>query len=136
MNDFVFFDSSKASKSMSPKITVRRGGALVINEKATAMFGDGVTHVQICYSGKTRAVGLRAAEPEDPGTFRMQQHKNIKGCLVNAGPMFKHHGLEIERATSFDVEDFGDGIYGLTLPGGPESERGPASEAKPKRQKA
>ena len=137
MSDFVFFDSSQTSKSMTPKITVRRGGALVINHKAAEMFGKDVTHVQICYSVKTKAVGLRAAKPDTEGAFRMQKHKNINnGFLVNAAKMFKYHGLEIERATSFDVEDFGDGIYGVTLPGGPEHEEESATEAKPKRKKA
>ena len=113
--NFEFFVNSQTPKNTDPKITVRRQGVLVLNEKAAKMLGDNVTHVQIGYDEKKKAVGICAAEDDAAGRYTLRDLKNST-FLINAKPMFKHYGVEIERAQRYDVETFSEGLIGVTLP--------------------
>ena len=112
--NFEFFVNSQTPKNNDPRITVRRQGVLVLTEKAAKMLGENVEYVQIGYDAKSRSVGIRAADSNASGRYRMRDLKNAT-FLVNAKPMFKHYNVEIDRAQSYDVEVFDKGLIGVTL---------------------
>lgn len=117
--NFVFFDATQSRNNNSPKITIRRGGVLVLNAGAVKMLSNGndaeVTHVRVGYDAKTSAIGIRLASDDDTGKFRLRNQKKGPSRTINAKRVFDHHSLSVEKATSYSVEDFGEGIFGVTL---------------------
>lgn len=132
-SNFVFFNGSQVSKSATPKITVRRGGVLILNQNAVNMMGEDVSHVRIAYNPERRAVGVAKAPEDAPGRYRLRRQTDGTSFLVNAKPMFQHLGLTVAKAKSFDVEDFGGGIIGATLDGTlePEAVAEPVAKSEP-----
>ena len=47
-NGFDFYEGTK-SENTTPRITVRKGGQLVLTRGAVEMLGEGVSHVQLGY---------------------------------------------------------------------------------------
>ncbi len=43
-NGFQFFEGATSESTTAPRITVRKGGVLVLTQAAVEMLGDGVTH--------------------------------------------------------------------------------------------
>ena len=128
-NEFEFFEGAATESNTSPKITVRRGGHLVLTHAAVELLGAGTTHVQIGFNAKTGAVGIRAADEEARGRYRLRTQKSALSQIVDAKRFFKHHGLPLGKARSFEVEDFGGGIIGFILDTPPEVEAAePATE--------
>lgn len=115
INEFEFFEGAATESNTSPKITVRRGGHLVLTHAAVERLGAGVTHVQIGFNAKTGAVGIRAAEETARGRYRLRRQKSALGHIVDAKRFFRHHSLPLDKARSFEVEDFGGGIVGFRL---------------------
>jgi hypothetical protein len=113
-NDFDFFEGS-ASRARIPRITVRRGGLIALTPGAVEMLGDNATHVQVGYNTETQAVGLRPAPEDVKGRYRLRHQTSSQSRLVDTRRFFAHHGLTFERATTFDAEDFGDGMVGFYL---------------------
>ncbi len=58
---FEFFEGTTSTSSTTPRVTVRRAGQLILTQAAVDLLGDGVTHVQLGYNPKTKAVGIRPA---------------------------------------------------------------------------
>ena len=58
---FEFFQGTLSESTATARVTVRRGGLMVISRAAVDMLGDDVTHVQLAYDPKTGVVGLRSA---------------------------------------------------------------------------
>ncbi|NJL29135.1 MAG: hypothetical protein HC897_15260 [Thermoanaerobaculia bacterium] len=114
-NEFEFFEGAATESNTSPRITVRRGGHLVLTKAAVDQLGAGVTFVQLGFNAKTGAVGIRAAEETARGRYRLRRQKSALGHIVDAKRFFKHHSLPLGKARSFDVEDFGNGIVGFRL---------------------
>ena len=111
---FEFYQGT-ASESTTPKITVRKGGQLVLTSGTVAMLGDDVEHVQIGYDAKTKVVGIRGAGEEAQGRYRLRSQKNGTSRLVTGKRFFAHNGLTIEKARTFDAEAYDGGIVGFTL---------------------
>lgn len=129
-SDFQFYQGPATDSADVAKITVRRGGVLVLTQAAVAMLGDGVERVQVGYNPKTRAVGLRGAAKDNQGAYRLRQQANSVSRLVDGKRVFAHHGLMVGKAQSFDAQDFGDGVVGIVLP--ESDEPAAAAKAKPK----
>jgi len=115
-NGFQFFEGTRRESNTAPRITVRRGGLMVLTPAAVEMLGDGATHVRIGFNPKTKAVGICNAPEEGNGRYRLRNQKNSRSRLVDGKRFFAHHGLSFEKARSFDAEDFGDGLIGFRLP--------------------
>ena len=113
-NDFDFFEGS-ASRARIPKITVRRGGLIALTPGAVAMLGENASYVQVGFNRETQAVGLRIAPENAKGRYRLRHQTSSQSRLVDTRSFFAHHGLTFERATTFDAEDFGDGMVGFYL---------------------
>jgi len=113
---FQFFEGTDTESTAVAKITVRRGGILVLTQKAVEMLGEGVTHVQVGYDTKSRAIGLRGAEPGTRGCYRLRQQGKSVSRLVDGKRVFAHHALKAEKAQSFEAQEFGDGVVGFTFP--------------------
>ena len=111
---FEFYQGT-ASESTTPKITVRKGGQLVLTSGTVAMLGDDVEHVQLGYDRKTKVVGIRSADEDAEGRYRLRSQKNGRSRLVTGKRFFAHHGLTIEKAQTFDAEAFDGGIVGFQL---------------------
>ena len=127
-NGFQFYEGTTSDSATTPKITVRKGGVLILTKAAVDMLGEDVTHVQIGYNEKTRAVGIRRATEDARGRYRLRSQRNSPSRLIDGKRLFMHHGLIAEKARAFNVEKFGDdGIIGFTLTAEPE-----AAEAAPK----
>ncbi len=108
-------EGSTSDSATTPKITVRRGGVLILTKAAVDMLGDDVTHVQIGYNEKTRAVGIRRATEDARGRYRLRDQRNSPSRLIDGKRLFTHHGLIAEKARAFKVEKFGDEIIGFIL---------------------
>ena len=115
-NGFQFFEGTRRESNTAPRITVRRGGLMVLTPAAVEMLGDGATHVRIGFNPKTKAVAICNAPEEGNGRYRLRSQKNSASRLVDGKRFFAHHGLSFEKARSFDAEDFGDGLIGFRLP--------------------
>ncbi len=126
-NGFQFYEGTKSDSATTPKITVRRGGVLILTKAAVDMLGDDVTHVQIGYNDETKAIGIRGATEEARGGYTLRRQKNSPSRLVDGKRLFTHHGLIAEKARSFKVEKYGDGIIGFTL-----TDETEAAKAEPK----
>jgi len=113
-NDFEFFEGS-ASRARIPKITVRRGGLIALTPGAVEMLDENATHVQVGFNTETQAVGLRIAPENAKGRYRLRHQTSSQSRLVDTRRFLAHYGLTFERATTFDVEDFGDGMVGFYL---------------------
>ncbi|MEM8994911.1 MAG: hypothetical protein AAGF23_08980, partial [Acidobacteriota bacterium] len=83
--------------------------------------------VQVGYNPETRAVALRPVETDTKGAYRLRDQRNSVSKLVDGKRVFKHHGLTADASTSYDAEDFGDGLVGFTLPD-PSAVDAPATE--------
>ena len=46
-NGFKFYEGITSENSAAPRVTVRKGGVLVLTQAAVDLLGDGVTHVQL-----------------------------------------------------------------------------------------
>ena len=102
---FEFYQGT-ASESTTPKITVRKGGQLVLTSGAVEMLGEGVSHVQLAYNAKKGVVGIRGAGDDTQGRYRLRSQKTGGSRLVTGKRFFAHNGLTIERARTFDAEAY------------------------------
>ena len=113
--DFEFFEGTLSVSSSRPLITIRRGGVLVITRAVGVMLGDKLSHVQLAYNPKTGAVGLRAAAPDAPGAYQLRPQSKGPGRMIGGKRFFKHHGLDADKAKTYEAKDFGNGIVGFHL---------------------
>lgn len=113
-NDFNFYEGT-ASENTAPKITVRKGGQLVLTSGAVDMLGDDITAVQLGFNAKTKVVGIRGAADDAQGRYRLRSQKNSGSRLVTGKRFFSHNGLTIEKAQTFDAEEYEGGIVGFQL---------------------
>ncbi len=114
--DFQFYEGQSTEDSTVARITVRRGGLLVLTHSAVQMLGDDVTRVQVGYNPKTHAVGIRSADVGARGSYLLRKQAKSVSKLVDGKRVLAHHGLKVEKAQSFEAQDFGDGVIGFVLP--------------------
>ena len=125
---FEFYEGTTSENSAAPRVTVRRGGVLVLTQAAIDMLGDGVTHVQLGYNEKTKAVGIRSAAEDAKGRYLLRAQKNGSSRLIDGKRFFAHQGVALETAHRFNVEAFGEGIVGFHLTEASEPEVADAEE--------
>ncbi len=113
---FDLYEGSASEDTTTPRVTLRKSGHMVLTPAAVALMGEEVTQVQIGFNAETRAVGIRAADEGAKGKYRLRPQNGSDKRLVDGKRFFAHVGVPVEKATSFDVEDFGDGIIGFYLP--------------------
>ena len=135
-NGFEFFEGIASENSTAPKVTVRRGGVLVLTQAAVDMLGEGVTHIQLGFNEKTKAVGIRAAAEDAKGRYLLRAQKNGASRLVDGKRFFAHQGVALETARRFDAEAFGDGIIGFHLIEPNEPEIADAEDHEPAKEPA
>lgn len=111
---FEFYQGT-ASENTTPKVTVRKGGQLVLTSGAVAMLGDDVDHVQLGYDVKTKVVGIRGADEDAEGRYRLRSQKNGGSRLVTGKRFFAHYRLTIDKARTFNAEAYDGGIVGFKL---------------------
>ena len=111
---FEFFEGN-TSEGTTPKITTRRGGALVLSRGTVEMLGDDVEFVQLAYNAAKGIVGLRAATEDAKGRYRLREQKNSESRLVTGKRFFAHNGLAIDKAQTFDAQEYDNGIIGFQL---------------------
>ncbi len=126
--DFEFYQGN-ASENTAPRITVRKGGQLVLTSGAVKMLGEDVSHVQLAYNAKAKVVGIRGVGEDAQGRYRLRSQKNSGSCLVTGKRFFSHCGLTIEKARTFDAEAYDGGIVGFCLTEKPAEAEAPAPAA-------
>ncbi len=109
------FYQGNASENTTPKITVRKGGQLVLTSGAVDMLGDDVEFVQLAYNATKGVVGIRGAGEDAQGRYRLRSQKNSGSRLVTGKRFFTHNGLKIDKAKTFDAEAYDGGIVGFKL---------------------
>ncbi len=119
--NFQFFEGT-ASEHRGPEITVRRSGQMVLTKAAVELLGEGVSHVQLGFDVDTRAVAIRAGAEGAKGRYLLREQQGSASYLVDGRRTFKHFGLSAEKSTRFEVEVFGEGLIGFTLPALVEAE--------------
>lgn len=112
-SDFVFFEGAISINAVRARITVRRGGLLILTAGAVAMLGDEVDTVQLAFSPKSGAVGIRAADSGIPGSYRLRPQTNGTGRQVSGKRFFEHFGLDASTSRTFEAINFGDGLVGF-----------------------
>ena len=110
---FQFFEGQQTINNSIARITVRKGGVLVLTQAAIDMLGDGVAAVQVGYDPDRKAVGVRAAAEDVAGAYKLREQKSGAARMVNGKRLFALHGLTVDAAESFDVEAFGGGVIGF-----------------------
>ena len=137
---FEFYEGNLSESSATPRITIRRGGLMVVSRAAAEMLGDDVSHIQFAYDRLNGAIGIRAATAETAGSYRLRTQRKSPTRLVGARRFLKYHEIKTEKATTFEVRDFGNGIIGFRIEGEPTAaktdgaEKGSSSK-KPTRRK-
>ncbi len=81
---------------------------MVLTQAAALMLGDGATQVRIGFNPKAGAIGLKSAVKGPRGSYRLRERRNSVSRLVDGKRVFAHHGLIVDKARSFDAQDFGD----------------------------
>ena len=128
---FEFFEGIVSERASKPRITVRRGGLVVITRAAAELLGDAVELVQLAFDRATGAVGIRAAAKGAPGAYRLRAQYKGPNWTVGGRRFFDHYGIDTGKATTFDVTDFGDGIIGfVTTAEGASTTASPKASAK------
>lgn len=117
-NGFDFFEGSATEGTLSPRVTIRKGGQLVLTQAAVDLMGEGTTHVQVGFNPETKAIGIRAADEDANGRYRLRKQKSSARLLVDGKRLFALHDIEVEKAHTVDAEDFGNGIIGFHLADG------------------
>ena len=133
---FEFFQGTLSESSTSPRVTVRRGGLMVITRAAVDLLGDDVSRVQLAYNRKTGDVGIRAASDDMPGSYLLRTQPKSPSRLVSGKRFFQHHSLPVEKAQTFPVREFGNGIIGFQFQDVPEEEQTSVPKAAPATRKA
>ncbi len=128
-NGFDFYEGT-TSENTAPRITVRKGGQLVLTSGAVDMLGDGVEFVQLAYNAKQGVVGIRGAGEDAKGRYRLRAQKSSGSRLVTGKRFFNHYELTIDKAQTFDAEEFADGIVGFKLTEEPAEAEIPAPAKK------
>ena len=118
---FEFYEGTK-SENTTPRITVRKGGQLVLTRGAVEMLGEGVSHVQLGFNAKTQVVGIRAAAEDAKGRYQLRRQGSNGLHLITGKRFFNHYGLDAAKARSFDVEQVDDGLVGFRLTEQPAEE--------------
>ena len=114
--DFIFFEGAASVSSSRARITIRRGGLITLTQAAVALLGQDVSSVQLAFNRKTGAVGIRAAAPGTPGSYRLRNQMKGAGRQITGKRFFLHFGLDLTApARSFEVTDFGGGLIGFTF---------------------
>ncbi len=113
---FDFYQGSASEDTTTPRVTLRTSDHMVLTPAAVALMGEEVTQVQIGFNAETRAVGIRPANEGAKGKYRLRPQNGSAKRLLDGKRFFAHVGVAIEKAASFDVEDFSDGIIGFYLP--------------------
>ena len=129
---FDFFDGT-TTKHSTPRITLRKGGLLVLTPAAVAMLGQGVEHVQVGFNAKTREIGIRQAPEDARGRYRLQSQRSSRCQLIGTRRFFRHYGIQIDKAQTFEVREVGNGLISFPLPEeGQETNGGEAKGDTPK----
>ena len=82
---FDFYEGPASDSTSHPRITVRRGGVLILTRAAVEMLGEGVSRVQVAYNPKTRAIGLRGMSGDGKGGYLLRKQANSVSRLVDGG---------------------------------------------------
>ena len=82
---------------------------------------------------KTKAVGIRSVPEDAKGRYRLRSQPNGVSYLVDGKRFFAHHGVTLEKAQGFAVEDFGGGVVGFRFEGGAEKVGEPPAAEKVER---
>ena len=112
---FEFFQGAASESASKPRITVRRGGLMVITKAAADMLGEGVDHIQLAYDRNTGAVGMRAVEKGTSGCYRLRSQRKSASRIVGGKRFFSYHEIDTAQATTYEAQDFGDGIIGFVI---------------------
>lgn len=133
---FEFFQGTLSESSTLPRITVRRGGLMVITRAAVDLLGDEVSRVQLAYNRTTGDVGIRAATDDTPGSYLLRTQPKSPSRLVSGKRFFHHHGLPVDEARTYTANDYGNGIVGFRLRAAAEATMPAEAEAAPAAKKA
>ena len=112
---FEFFQGAVSTSLSTPRITVRRGGLMVISKAAVDLLGEDVDYVQLAYDRNTKAVGIRVADKSTRGCYRLRTQRKSPSHLVGGKRFFSYHEVDTAKATTYDVQDFGNGIIGFVM---------------------
>ena len=113
--DFVFFEGAVSVSKAQARITVRRGGLLVLTAAAAEMLGENVDAVQLAFNQKNGAVAIRAASPGAAGAYRLRHQMEGPGRQITGKRFLEHFGLEVSSRRSFEVVSFGEGLIGFHI---------------------
>ncbi len=114
-DDFIFFEGAVSAKAARPRITVRRGGLMILTAAAAAMLGEKVEAVQLAFNRETGAVAIRAASAGSVGAYRLRHQMKGNGRQITGKRFFEHFGLDASTSRTFEAIDFGDGLIGFQL---------------------
>ena len=118
-NGFSFYEGS-SSENTAPRITVRKGGQLVLTRGAVEMLGEDVDNVQVGYNAETQVVAIRAASEDAKGQYRLRSQGTNGLHLVTGKRFFAHYSLDVSKARTFDAEQIDEGLVGFCLNGAAE----------------
>ena len=118
---FEFFQGVATESASKPRITVRRGGLMVITKAAADMLGDDADHIQLAYDRNTGAVGMRAVEKGTAGCYRLRSQRKSASRIVGGKRFFSYHEIDTAQATTYEAKDFGGGIIGFVITAADES---------------
>ena len=128
---FEFFEGTQSESGSQPQITVRRGGLMVLTRAAVDLLGEDTGFVQIGFNPKTQEIGIRSADEDSPGRYRLRLQPKGPARLIGGRRFFSHHGMTVDRAQSFEAKDFGNGIVGFAW----TATEAPSKPASPRRRK-
>jgi hypothetical protein len=94
---------------VDPEVTIQRRGAITMNRAAAAALAYPEA-IQLMYSESERIIGLRAAEPGAPRTFKLTPQGAGPTYYATSGKSFMNrYAIPHEVATRYKARTSGDG---------------------------
>lgn len=94
---------------VDPEVTIQRRGTMTMNRAAAAALGHPEA-IQLMYAEEERIIGLRAAEPGAPRTFKLTPQGAGPAYYATSGKSFMNrYGIPHEIATRYKARMSGDG---------------------------
>lgn len=98
-----------------PRVTLNKRGVMLLNRVAHEAMGAPAA-VRLFFDENIKAIGLKAAEPEDDNSFPVKQKNKQQNRVIHINPLCKHYGIKVEKTVLFtEVEIDPNGLMRLEL---------------------
>ena len=101
-------------KSLTPRATITRQRRLSLNRAAYELLRC-PARVVLLYDARHRAIGIRAATPEDSYTYEVRKQPRGTGYIMTTEAFIRHYAIDCSQLTVFNQMRLENDILVLEL---------------------